>query len=178
MAAGKGKKQFGGVSSIGAEAIGKPGHRQFRIVLQTGLASAVLWLEKEQLQQLAVYIQEFVESLGEGGKEQCERSPDPEPTLSAEQVEFKVGKLGIGHDASSDLFLITAYDIEEDEQQEGEEKSATLTFWVTLEQAKEFASKAIKVCASGRPVCVLCGQSIGPAGHLCPKSNGHGVLEP
>lgn len=176
MAIDKENNQFGDASRIRVEAVGKPGHRQFRIVIESGSAFAVLWLEKEQLQQLAVYIQELVDSVEEDKKKKCESSAHSESRMFSEQVEFKVGKLRIEHDASSNLLLIMAYDIDA-EPQKKEEESADLMVWVTLEQAMEFAENAMKVCAAGRPVCLLCGKSIGSDGHICPKANGHGVLD-
>ena len=171
MERGQGKYQFGGVSYIGAEAIGEPGHRSFRLVVKAGMASASLWLEKEQLSQLAVYIQEIIASVSEKTRAREGQPPEPEWSGAAEEVEFKVGKLAIGHDASSTSFLFMAHDNEEDDEEE--EPAATLTFWVTLEQAREMAEEALKVCAAGRPVCPLCGESINPEGHVCPRSNGH-----
>ncbi|HAI99827.1 MAG TPA: DUF3090 domain-containing protein, partial [Dehalococcoidia bacterium] len=32
-------------------------------------------------------------------------------------------------------------------------------------------------CAAGRPRCFLCGLPINPDGHVCPRANGHTVLE-
>ena len=54
---------FGLLTKIDVEALGQPGNRTFRLSLGAGEAQAVLWLEKEQLQQLAIYIQQIEESL-------------------------------------------------------------------------------------------------------------------
>jgi hypothetical protein len=31
----------------------------------------------------------------------------------------------------------------------------------------------LQVAAQGRPICGNCGEPIDPAGHFCPRSNGH-----
>jgi hypothetical protein len=35
----------------------------------------------------------------------------------------------------------------------------------------------LRICASGRPPCFLCGLPINPEGHVCPRANGHAVFE-
>ena len=50
--------RLGIVDSITSESQVRPGERTFRLLIHAGSASASLWLEKEQLQQLAVYIQD------------------------------------------------------------------------------------------------------------------------
>jgi len=169
---GRAKYQFGAVRRLQAEAIGEPGHRVFRILLESGAASACLWLEKEQLHQLALYIHEIIASLSSGAQSRPEEVPEPEWTGEATTVELKVGKLALGHDSSSNCFFILVH-----ESEEGEEGPAALRFWATLTQVKELADEAIKVCAAGRPRCFLCGQPINPDGHMCPRSNGHTSLE-
>ena len=172
MEEGRAKYQFGAVNRLQAEAIGEPGQRVFRILLESGSASGSLWLEKEQLYQLALYIHEISRSLSSRVQSSPEEVPEPEWSGEATTVEFKVGELALGHDSSSNCFFILVHDYDE-----GEESPAALRFWATLSQAKELADEAIKVCAAGRPRCFLCGQPINPDGHTCPRSNGHTTLE-
>ena len=47
------RHNMGRVKWIGAEALGVPGQRTFRLLAYTEAMSAQLWLEKEQLQALA-----------------------------------------------------------------------------------------------------------------------------
>lgn len=166
----RGKYQFGDVSSITAEAVGKPGQRRFRLVLNAGTASAVLWLEKEQLSQLATYVLEVIESLTEAQKARDGLPPERTWDGPQEHVEFTVGRMAVGHDSSSNSFLFLAHDVEDEAQQE---EAATLTFWVTKKMAEALAKQALLVCAAGRPRCFLCGLPINPEGHACPRSNGH-----
>ena len=50
--------EFSEITSIEAESFGEPGKRTFRIVVSASNGSAIMWLEKEQLLQLALAIQE------------------------------------------------------------------------------------------------------------------------
>ena len=171
MDASNARYRFGALSRVNVEAIGVPGQRTFRLVLESGPASASLWLEKEQLYQLAIYIQEIISSLS-GGEGEEREAPEASWTGGITNVEFKIGKLALGHDSSSKCFLFLAHDSEEPE-----EGSATLSFWVTLRQGEELAKEALHVCAAGRPQCFLCGQPINPEGHMCPRGNGHAPLQ-
>ena len=184
MDASQAKYRFGSPSRITPEAIGEPGKRTFRLILESGAGSASLWLEKEQLYQLAIYIQEITGSLSDTDKEAGGTVPEPQWSGGITNVEFKVGRLALGHDGASRCFLILAHDAsaEDEDQNEGQdegqdESMATLSFWLTVGQGEELAKEALKVCAAGRPQCFLCGKPINPDGHMCPRANGHGPMD-
>ena len=52
--------EFKYISKVSAEAIGKPGNRTFRIIAETGTASAIIWIEKQQLLQLATGLMQLI----------------------------------------------------------------------------------------------------------------------
>jgi uncharacterized repeat protein (TIGR03847 family) len=172
MEAGRAKYRFGAVARANAEAIGNPGQRTFRLLLESGAASASMWLEKEQLYQLGLYIQEIVGSLSDDDRSVQSQSPEPEWSGAITNVDFKAGKLALGHDKASNCFLIVAHEVEEPEDSPG-----TLSFWLPLGMGEDLAKEALEACAAGRPRCPLCAQPINPEGHMCPRSNGHGPLE-
>ena len=172
MEASRARYQFGALSRVEAEAIGEPGQRTFRLILESGAASAFLWLEKEQLSQLATYIQEIISSMSSDSEAREGEVPEPQWSGGVITVDFKVGKLALGHDSPSNCFLFLAHDVEE-----VEESAATLSFWLTWKQGEELAKEALKVCVAGRPACFLCGQPINPEGHMCPRANGHAPLQ-
>jgi uncharacterized repeat protein (TIGR03847 family) len=172
MEESRARYRFGALSSVNAEAIGVPGQRTFRLVLESGAASASVWLEKEQLSQFAIYLQETIESLPDGSKVQEGQAPELQWNEGIATLDFKVGKLALGHDSASNCFLIVAHDVEDPE-----ESAAALSFWLTLKQGEELAEEALKVCAAGRPRCFLCGQPINPEGHMCIRANGHAPLQ-
>ncbi len=167
------RNELGLVSRLTAEAVGVPGQRRFYLVVESGSTSANLWLEKEQLYQLAIYLQEIVATVSaEGARPGAEDDPSFEPPKAGPaRIEFKVGKLALGHDSMSDRFLFIVHDAESDE-----DGPAALSFWSTRDQAEGLARRALEVCAAGRPVCPLCGQSMGPGPHVCPRSNGHSAF--
>ena len=164
--------RFGAVSRISAEAIGVPGQRTFRLLLESGAASGTLWMEKQQLSQLSSYIQEIIASLSSSAKAKEAEVPEPQWSGGITNVDFKIGKLALGYDSASNCFLVVAHDMEETE-----DEAATLSFWLTLSQSERLAEEAVKVCAAGRPQCFLCGQPINPEGHMCPRANGHAPLQ-
>ena len=172
MDTGRARYKFGALSRVEAEAIGVPGQRTFRLVLESGAASATLWLEKEQLNQLASHLLEIIAALSSDSKARQGEAPEPQWSEGITNLDFKIGKLALGHDSRSDCFLLFAHDVEE-----SEEGVATLSFWLTLSQGEVLAKEALKVCAAGRPNCHLCGQPINPEGHMCPRSNGHAPLQ-
>ena len=163
------KYEFTNVNRLKPEAIGQPGKRTFRILADSGSSSATMWMEKEQLFQLALAIQQLVATLSEEEQVNLAGPPSNEaPGLTS--LEFQVGKLVLGHDGSNGFFLIDAHEVE------GDENSATVRVWVDRDQASEFAEEAMRVCASGRPICPLCNRPIDPEGHFCARTNGHGKV--
>ena len=173
MEESRAKYDLGGVSRVSPEAIGVPGQRTFKIILESGAATANLWLEKEQLSQLGIYLQEAVKSLPSSEKAGEELSPEPQwygPILS---LDFKIGKMSLAHNPANNSFLLVVHD-----QEDTEENDPTVSMWLSVKQAEDLAKEALRLCAAGRPRCFLCGRPIDPDGHNCPRANGHAVLEP
>ena len=162
-----GKIEFTNVASLRAEAQGEPGDRTFRIIVDSGASSAIIWLEKEQLFQLSLAVHQLLATLPH--EESASGTPpgDREAPPPA-HLDFKANKLALGHDSSTGLFLIDAHDPEDED-----EEQATVRVWANRDQVKEFSEEALRVCAAGRPLCQLCGGPIDPTGHDCPRLNGH-----
>jgi uncharacterized repeat protein (TIGR03847 family) len=163
------KYDFGIVDAVKPEAIGEPGQRRFRILLEGHGGSASLWLEKTQLFQLSMVIHQILATLS--SEKLSEEHPRSEPTHSGREhtsMELDIGNLSVGHDPVRDLFIIEAYDREDDEEDE-----AILVFWASRLQVEGLANEAQALCAAGRPLCPLCSAPMGPETHICPKSNGH-----
>ena len=164
------RHDFGLINTIRAEAIGVPGQRTFRLLIEGYGCSACLWLEKNQLLQLSIVILQMLstlpaqEPLGTTHSG-SEYSPSDQSQAS---MEFNVGRLGLGHDPDKDLFIIEVHDRDIDQEEE-----ALLVFWSSRSQLEGLANEAQAVCAAGRPQCPLCDAPIGEETHVCPKSNGH-----
>lgn len=166
------KYDFGLIDAVKPEALGEPGQRRFRLLLEGPGGIASLWLEKNQLFQLSIVIHQMLATLS--SEKSSEGHPRSEPTPSGREhtsMEFEVGNLSVGHDPERDLFLIEAHDREDDEEDE-----AILVFWASRLQVEGLANEAQVVCAAGRPLCPLCSAPMGPEAHICPKSNGHHSL--
>ena len=164
------RNEFTSVSKLSAESFGEPGQRTFRIQVDSASSSASIWIEKEQLFQLALAIQQMMATLTE------EQDPTGGPPADREapgltSLDFKVMKLVLGHDAGRGLFIIDAHDAEDEER-------ATIRVWADKQQISGFSEEALRVCAAGRPLCPLCGRAVDPDGHRCARVNGHAKLTP
>ena len=163
------RNELSNLSQLRPEALGEPGQRTFRVMADGAAGSAVVWLEKEQLFQLSLGIQQLMAATGEREP----TLPAPEPgSFNRIPLDFKAGKMAVGHDPRRQMFIIEAHDVEE-----GDEETATLRLWATRGQALTFAEEGLRVCAAGRPLCPLCAAPMNPDGHPCPKMNGHASLD-
>ena len=168
------KYSLGAVSHIVPNTFGEPGQRTFNLVLESGEARCTVWLEKEQLFQLGIYLQEAVESLSDEDKARETQEKEPAWTGEGISLDFKVGQVLLNYDQDSNSFRMLAY---EREEEEATEDGASVSFWMRLQQAGSVSEEALQICAAGRPRGFLCGLPINPDGHVCPRANGHTVLE-
>jgi len=167
---------FGRVSKLEAEAIGEPGQRTFRLRVSSDEHSASLWLEKEQLQALALALMRLLVQMGQpeyipaAGTAPNPLSPFPEqPSL-----DVKVGRLGLGLDQTEGDIVLFAYEGEEAEaEEEAEQADAVLACRAAPAQCRDLVAMIEGIIASGRPLCRLCLAPIDPEGHVCARSNGH-----
>ena len=151
------------------EAIGEPGKRTFRLRVRSGSDTASLWLEKEQLAGLAMAVRQLLEQAAdEDTSPDIPRAPANEPFPDQPEIEFKIGRLGIGYDQEGGFAAIFAYALDD-----VDEENPTLTCQIDRRQCRTFTEEAEQVVSAGRPVCVLCGSPIDPDGHKCLRRNGH-----
>lgn len=157
---------FGEAQSIDAEAIGEPGERRFRLLVQAASRAASIWMEKQQLAGIAVWLDEVIERLD---REQPDNGPGAEPpTIGAIfDVEFNATQIGLGYSEEDGLFAIHAFD------QRMAGGAPAFRCLLTRGQSRQLSRKISEVVAGGRPICPLCDMPIDPEGHVCPKSNGH-----
>lgn len=159
------ERDWGPVDEIDVEAIGEPGHRTFRLLLAARTDTASLWMEKEQLEALALIIEQQVARSGRPS-----RGETPLLTLagrfpSGPTLDFKVGRMAVAFEAERGQFVFTAHPID------GED-AAPLAWAATEPQVQALSAKISAVAAAGRPRCPLCGAPI-EGKHVCPVSNGH-----
>jgi len=116
---------------------------------------------------LATYLAQMLDKLP---------TPSESPPTSLELVgpieeAWPVASLGLGWDDERQRVIVVAESVVEEEGAEG----ATARFALTRAQAAAFVERAEGLMKAGRPVCPMCNQPKDPAGHVCPRSNGHVV---
>jgi uncharacterized repeat protein (TIGR03847 family) len=160
---------FGRADVLEPEAVGEPGQRSFRLRVLSGADAASLWLEKEQLAALTLAFRQLLEqTAGEDSPPDAVEPGQSAPFPAEADVDFKIGRLGIGYDESRRMVTLFAYTMEDDE-----DASPSFACRVSRAQCASFADRAEEVISAGRPVCVLCGGPIDQGEHKCLRRNGH-----
>jgi uncharacterized repeat protein (TIGR03847 family) len=173
-------------------AVGEPGQRVFYMQGRQRGELLTLKCEKEQVRALGEYLATLLASLPEAG------SPAGPEAALLQPVEpaWAVRSIAAGYDREADRVLVEARELidepddaaaeevtpetEAEAVEEGEgdaaaddAEGARARFLITRAQAAAFVERARELMAAGRPECVLCALPIDPAGHVCPRSNGH-----
>jgi uncharacterized repeat protein (TIGR03847 family) len=182
-------KDLGPIEIVGAEAIGQPGQRRFRLFALTHNISVALWMEKEQLNSLSIALDRILAQLTEGRilRTEAQASPPPPPQgapanfPAKPDFEFQVGQLRISYDERRNLLILTSVPLGI-VMEPGQEPQVilrdedTLSFRFTLQQAKHLTSSITVLVSSGRPICPLCRAPLDGGPHACVKQNGHREL--
>ena len=120
MESRKVKYALGPISSVDPVTFGQPGQRTFKLEVQAGSAVCSVWMEKEQLFQLAVYLQDAVGRLSAEDKDK-EGQPKEAPWSGGEAtIDFKAGQLQLSHDAESNSFYLEAHERDNPEEESAE----------------------------------------------------------
>ena len=162
------ERDLGDVDEIDAESIGEPGHRTFRILAEHGAVTLSLWVEKEQLEALAIVIDQHV-------SDPTSRNRDIPAilTLAARfpgrpTYDFKAGRLAVGYDDQTQRLVFTAHELED----VASDAIAPAYQWTASRpQVMALSEKIAQIVAAGRPRCPLCGAPI-EGNHVCPATNG------
>jgi uncharacterized repeat protein (TIGR03847 family) len=161
--------------NITTDAIGKPGERIFYLQGRKEDEIVTLIVEKVQVQSLAVGVEQFLSEIGQKFPNLPEASPDyiEDEMHITPPVDplFRVGELGLGYDEERDLVVLVAREILV-EGQEAEE-AGVVRFWCSRSQIRALGHWGLELTNRGRPICPQCGEPMDPAGHFCPKKNGH-----
>ncbi len=152
-----------------AGAVGEPGARVFFLQAVEGTQVVSLRLEKQQVGALGQYLQGVLNDLPVVPV--TERPSDME-LVEPVVAEWVVGTLGVAYDTEADRIVLQADELV-DEDEEDDEDVGLARFHLTRAQVVAFCEHAESLVAAGRPPCPICGQPMDPAGHVCPRSNGH-----
>ena len=164
---------FGQATRLEADAVGRPGQRAFRVLVEAERGSACLWVEREQLQALAMLVEQLlsgwpaVQISGTPGTAEA-RPAKPASFTSTPDVDFRVGQLAIGYDERSTQYVLLAHNVE---SESGEEPDFTCR--VTRAQLRTLGATIPPLLAAGRPRCPMCEAPLGSGKHRCPRANGH-----
>ena len=127
--------------------LGEPGQRTFFLQARDGGRVVSVALEKVQVAVLADRLGQLLGELDRRGI-----APEDPVDPSVEDGE--------------------TIDPDEDDD-EDEDGPDLLRVRMSADAARNFVERAVRIVASGRPPCPLCGQPLDPTGHLCPRRNGH-----
>jgi uncharacterized repeat protein (TIGR03847 family) len=177
---------LGPIDVLGADAVGQPGQRRFRLFAQNGHSSAVVWMEKEQLNSLSLAIDRFLALITEGQILRTEAVAGRQPLLPGMPADFpqqptydlQVGQIRLNYDERRGVFLLSVVPLEilmerGQEPQLVLREDRTLAFLFTEQQAQQLSQTIAILVTRGRPVCPLCGTPLDGSPHACEKQNGH-----
>jgi uncharacterized repeat protein (TIGR03847 family) len=168
-----------------AGTVGQPGERSFYLQASGGGRTTSVVLEKGQVSQLAERLDELLDEVlrrstgpGEGSATASGLPSDDGPLELPLMEEFRVGAIALAWDHDGERVIIEAQE-ETDEPVEPlteevpEDGPAVLRVRLSPAAARAFSRRALQVVSAGRPPCPLCGLPLDPAGHVCPRQNGH-----
>lgn len=163
------------VSHITTDAIGKPGERVFYLQARTPEQVVTLLIEKAQIHSMSAGVAEFMDELAGQYPNLIEASADFDEEKMHIQPPvdplFRAGDLGMAYDEERDLVCLIAREILGGDQPQDDARE--VRFWCTRAQILACVSWGQVVASRGRPVCPQCGEPMDPAGHFCPRKNGH-----
>ncbi|MEX2430386.1 MAG: DUF3090 family protein [Dehalococcoidia bacterium] len=143
------------------ESVGPPGQRHFRLRAAAEHGSALLWLEKEELYELAITVKQVLRT---GVRQTGVFGARASEGVMAD-FDFKVAGLALAHDRQTGRYLLLAQISEEDEDD-------AVALWVERDMLNRMADRAFEVHSAGRPRCPLCGGPLNEGEtHACPRAN-------
>ena len=148
------------------DTLGPPGQRTFYLQAAQDDLLVTLIIEKEHAAALSVAVSGLLEQLG-GIEDEAE--PASMDLIHPVEPLFRVGKLGLGYDQDLDLLVVVAEEAATEETPE----PAKVHIWASRAHMAALAHKAAVAVASGRPTCILCGETLEPdKQHVCTRGNG------
>ena len=163
------------VNRITTGAVGPQGERVFYLQARKEDDLITLIVEKQQVQSLAIGLEQFLADLDERfpDLQEAEAAYDEEEMSLENPIDpiFRVGHMGLGYDEENDLLVLVAREIQS--ENDDPEEADVARFWCTRSQLRAMCSWGLEVASRGRPICGNCGQPIDAKGHFCPKRNGH-----
>ncbi len=165
-----------------AGTVGQPGERTFYLQAAMGSRVTSVVLEKGQVSQLAERLDELLDEVARrtGAAAEPATDIDDRPLDLPLTEDFRVGAIVLAWDHDGERVIIEAQEESEEPLEPlaadvPDDGPAVLRVRMTVEAARAFSRRAVQVVRAGRPPCPLCGLPLDPAGHVCPRYNGHRV---
>jgi uncharacterized repeat protein (TIGR03847 family) len=180
-------RDLGLVDVLGADAVGPPGQRRFRLFARSGSGSAIMWMEKVQLNELGLAIDRLLAQVSQGkilriearvgGEEVVTTMGLPADFPPIPDEEFQVAQLRLSYDFRRALLILMAVPLEivtEEQEIRGQLRAdQAVTCFFTQAQAQALTAMIRQTVGAGRPVCPYCHAPLEGGPHMCEKQNGH-----
>ena len=154
--------------------VGPPGQRTFFVQAREGRRLLTLKVEKEQVRQLSDYLVSILDDLATGDIDAA--TLDLETPIEQDWVVGVIRVAPFDQEADRVHILFEEF-VPEEEGAEAEGLSspvgASARISLSPQQVAAFVQRASALVNAGRETCALCGNPKDPAGHACPRSNGH-----
>jgi uncharacterized repeat protein (TIGR03847 family) len=160
-----------------AGAVGLPGQRVFYLQAREKREVVTLKCEKQQVSALGEYMAGLIAKLP-ADAEAAESGKAP-ALLEPLEPAWPVASIGVGYDEGRGRIVVIANEQVEEEEEGGSPAAepASARFAITRAQAAAFVERARALARAGRATCSMCGEPKDPAGHVCPRANGHVVTK-
>lgn len=159
-----------------AGTVGDPGDRAFYLQARKGGALVSVGIEKVQVAALAARLDDLLDAVDArvARPPTTDEHPLEEPVVEL----FRVGAMALAWDPEAEAVVIEAQTPTEDGDyvelpDDADDGPDLLRVRLDPADARGFARRAEALVAAGRPSCPFCGQPLDPAGHFCPRNNGH-----
>ena len=138
---------------------GEVGHRLFLLQVRQGRRLVIVKCEKLQLNALAEWLGQVINDMGRPGHLPDDFTLEPEY-----EVDFSAGDIAVALNEDEGTIEVTFESVDDED---------LLELTLTREWAGGLAIAVTRLVEAGRPPCPLCGGPLDPAGHDCPRTNGH-----
>ena len=167
------------VDSLGAGAVGEPGHRAFYLQARTEHTQLTVLVEKQQVEMLATEAVAFLDHIADEYPELPIDVPLAQTLLREPTVPlFRARLIGLGFDTERELVLLELREHAEDdddtddvEATADDEQGYVARIYATRAQVRAMAARGAEAVTGGRPPCPLCEMPMDPSGHQCPRWN-------
>lgn len=167
-----GERSLVDAQRIRVEAIGEPGQRRFRMMVIADGDTAIMWMEKQQMQALGLALNQMLEQFSSDTLD-LSRSEVPVEFDTDTRRQFRVGRIELGFDETNGRVVVIAHDVSTGDDEDDQDAARMFACRLTRAQAEAISGNAATIVAAGRPRCTMCGSPMGPGPHVCAQQNGH-----